>query len=129
MSASLGQRSVLTRSELRPDKEADSAPDYSTLDLGTGQIPPSFRSPPLSRTPRPRNGQRRVGRRGGHIPWTHLHAAGDSLHVPLPGHRPRPLVPGLGGAADRLARGQSSQALRAGYQQLLPGSPATPRGG
>ena len=59
----------------------------------------------------------------------HLHPPGDPLRVPLPGARPRPLLPRGGRAADRLAGDQPPQALRPGDQQLLRGTPAAPAGG
>src|SRR5512142_3572126 len=58
-----------------------------------------------------------------------IHPVGDPLRVPLPGARPRSLVPGGGRPADRLARDQPSPALRPGAQQLLRGAPAAPTGG
>ena len=68
-----------------------------------------------------------VGR--GHVQGANLHPVCDPLHVPLPGARPRSLVPCGGRAVDRLAGGQRPQALLAGDQQLLRRTPAAPPGG
>ena len=56
MSASLGQRLVIARSNPCPGEEADDAPVYTTVDLGEGPIPPRVGRPPLPRHPRRRHG-------------------------------------------------------------------------
>src|SRR4051812_32533266 len=129
MSASLGQRLVITRSSPRPDQEADSVPVYTKVDLARGPIPPRVERPPLPRHPRRQEGRGRTGRRGGHLPPADLHPPGDHLPVPLAGPRPRPFLPRRGRAPDPLAGDQRPQALRPGDRQLLRRAPEAPARG
>ena len=107
---------------------------------GESPIPRRGQRAPLPRAPRRPDGQRGPRGRGGQLQQPDLHPHGDPLPVPLSGVRPRPFVPRLGRAADRLAgvrdgpratRRPAATAMRAAiaHRGRPPAGPRTARRG